>query len=96
MHTQQQLLKMAIDKHKINYTELAKILDVSRQRASHFKLGDPLPFSRILKLAKLLPELDINYIYLCMEHSKALRVEDAAKAKATEEMAAKLYILYQL
>lgn len=93
IHTQRQLLEMALDKHKINYTELAKLLGVSRQRISQAKFGDPLPFERAMKLAKLLPELNANYIYLCIEHSKALRVEDVAKARNLAHLAEQQYQL---
>lgn len=85
--SQRQLLEKALARNHSNYTELAKQLGVTRQAMSQFKYDAPMSTELALKLAEQLPDLNPDFVVICIEHNKAQRLGRDEAVKIWERLA---------
>lgn len=86
IESQQQLLERAAQRSRLNFTELAKQLGVSRQAISQFRYGAPMSTEIALRLAKLVKD-EPEYIVACIEHNKAARLGRTDELSVWEKLA---------
>jgi predicted transcriptional regulator len=86
IETQQELLERAAARHKLNFTELAKQLGISRQAISQFRYGSPMSTEVAMRLAKLTRD-EPEYVVACVEHNKAQRLGRSDELEVWERMA---------